>query len=563
MLNEVPAAPATNKPKSKRAEPFPWSSYPDCDLVLLNAVETHGPHFSKGEKGVDGKWMLTKDTFLRALPEHLRRFDSDRFQKVIQNRFETLLETGEKFMESGNTSTKDGDLSKVMKRIRDIIDAIAAKVEEKNLKKGDQKLIAEKMTNNVDAALRTKRSSLHGHGRRRDLSTGEIIDEDGSISSASNGKSRGGGGPLEDAAAMLVQQMVDDLAEKKRIASSKTLNCDVESNMEKLITVYLSGFTVIDLKFDHLKLMSEESKELLFEEDTKDNLMVFLNIYCAQNKNFDQDHFVSKAKDCGLKGFDVFKLFRFLDKCRCAVKDQEGQRKNTEASVVTSTPLSAITTSSGNRRETSSQGIAFTSDRPVIQRNDNPRNEDQDYNFDAVDVFLDEEHVDDRRYEQSDFGEDEEDDEDDEEKYQETTGGEDHVQQVAERGINDNVGEELRTVDEHQSRTTVGLLLEDIEAEELQAVVDRVQNHTNGKLEEEREKKRKRSAVKEKVVLEQGVTPAQRTSTTSRVGVGRIVRPPSKDPYEASYSERREEARASIILAMQQSSSSSRGGHTE
>ena len=555
MLNEIPpAVPATNKPKNKRAEPFPWTTYPDCDLLLLKAVETHGPHFCKGEKGIDGKWMLTKDTFLRALPEDLRRFDSDRFQKVIQNRFESLLESGEKFMESGNTSTQGGDLSKVMKRIQNIIDMIAQKAEEKNIKKGDQKVIAEKMTNNVDAALRTKRTSVHGHGRRKDLVTGEIIDDDGSISTASTNTNRqkgsGGGSSLDDAAFLLIKQITEEKEEKKRKESSTTSNWDNESNMEKLITVYLSGFTVIDLKFDHLKLITDESKDLLFEEDSKENLMVFLNIYCAQNKKFDQDHFVSKAKDCGLKGFDIFKLFRFLDKCRCAVEDQEKKRKSIEPSVVTTTPISAITTSSASG-ETSSRGIAFT---------ENPRNYDHteyDDNFD--DIF---EHDDDR----NNMGDDE-DDEEDGEKCQETNGGEDAVQLVAERGINnDNVGEELTTedvavVDVHQSSTATVGLLEDIQEEE---EVERVQNTNGEQQQEERSKKRKQhpaATATDQALLVERVT-ATATQRTSRVGGGRTVRPPSKDPYEAAYSERREEAR-SMILAITQSSSCGGGGKTK
>jgi len=384
---------ADNPPKD--TERFPWDN--KRDVLLLSSVQTHGVHKAKGTRGVKELWEKVNATFFHNCKAELKKYNKTGSVRRLMKRFESLLEDGKKYKDSGNLSRESGNLNEKMTKIRDIIEDIEQVSETKKQTAQDKAIINDKMNaveratlgpakedlenrkkqRAEDVVSRKRRNNIEGHGTRKSID-GLVTKDDGTVVSAgaNSGKTTITG--KTSAEEMFMLYLYEDM--KKDInKNEETKNDDTnhEDTTNKLMTTYLKRYSVSEIV--HNMDVTDSTKEKIvrinydksIDEHNYNKILSLVSIYCCKGEDFSMANFTSGAKNCDIGGFCVYNIFNYFQNVKETVHREELQRKNfelrttplpvnssTNAAVHPSTTVSSLSCSSSDLQHSSSVDIS-------------------------------------------------------------------------------------------------------------------------------------------------------------------------------------------------------------
>ena len=344
---------ATKTPKDPV---FPWDN--KRELLLLKAVQTHGVHKEKGNRGVNLLWDKVNDTFFLNVKNDLQKYKGSS-RKLIQ-RYERILEEGKKYIESGNLSRETGNLSEKFKILKVILDDMEQENESKLQTSKEKAIIQEKMVatekstiglvkddmerrakekknlSAEDAAARKRRNNIEGYGVRKSID-GVFTADDGTVVTAASSRTSTSTSKQKPPSAeeILMMTLYDDYQKEKQ-ASTKAcvqIDDDHETETKKRMITYVNGYSVSDILADMDvsesttdKLVKRNSDKSIIENNFN-KINSLITIYCGRGNKFgDIDNFLVKAKDCDIGGFCAINIFNYLTTVRETVDREENEK---------------------------------------------------------------------------------------------------------------------------------------------------------------------------------------------------------------------------------------------
>ena len=376
---------ADNPPKD--TERFPWDN--KRDVLLLSSVQTHGVHKAKGTRGVKELWEKVNATFFQNCKAELKKYNKPGSIRRLTKRFQSLLEDGKKYKDSGNLSRESGNLREKMTKIRDIIEDIELVSETKKQTAQDKAIISDKMNaveratlgpakedlenrkkqRAEDVVSRKRRNNIEGHGTRKSID-GVVTKDDGTVVSAgaSSGKTTITG--KTSAEEMFMLYLYEDM--KKDInknEETKVEDDNHEDTTNKLMATYLKRYSVSEIV--HNMDVTDSTKEKIvrinydksIDEHNYNKILSLVSIYCCKGEDFSMANFTSGAKNCDIGGFCVYNIFNYFQNVKETVHREELQRKNFELNNTTPLPVNSSTNAAVHPSTTVSS-LSCSSDLP-------------------------------------------------------------------------------------------------------------------------------------------------------------------------------------------------------
>ena len=299
---------------------IPWND--DLVNLLMHCVIVKGGHICGGKR-VSQTWTAVNEMFfeqgeLIALkPTHYKYGD---FRK-IRDKYKSTLAEVQKDIESGNQSGKEGELSPLYVKVKQICDDIAEKDAEKD----------------ADANLReklneTEREVLASAGPlKRKLLNGEVIDnttKQGGRNLETPSSSGSSGGSLS-----VTERLVEVLESRKKNRVDTCFAAEEQFEKGFLAWIKTQSKTVGDL------MRCAELSERFHEDVIDIGLNTLVSMYCTRGANFSANLFKQELREMDLPMLACSKIYMALQCWRREYESvamlPEGRRLNVDDDIQT------------------------------------------------------------------------------------------------------------------------------------------------------------------------------------------------------------------------------------
>ena len=311
------------------APQLPWTD--DMVCTLLNIVIVKGAHLASGKK-VTEKWTEVLNEFY--LQDDIIPFKSVHFKagdfRKIRDKFKSVCDNSQKAMDSGNKSSKTGELSEIFTMCQQIKNDEDELSEEKETKKE----LKRKLNVNEESILNKVKEPSVGWGTRK-LMDGSIVGGD----------------------KMRSNKPLPVTFEQELLSFVKgSYNTEEKQEMLLLEWVEVNGKTCADL-------VSEASlNPALLVTLEEFSLPVLISIYCSPGEGFSAKVFKDALLAEDFPTIAAHKLYALLQKWRRDAAEAADQLKTPSSTSSASTVPQTFTRASPVTSNVADALAAYTSD---------------------------------------------------------------------------------------------------------------------------------------------------------------------------------------------------------